>query len=349
LYALVYVVVAFFAAVLIHELGHALACLTLGFRITELAVWPFCFRRNDGEWLLVGTSRLARSRLGWVGFYPVSGDRLRTRSLLCAAVGPFASLIVGTAGALSAGYVEKLSSGAALFLGATALWSLCFGVFSLIPSSKAGTSSDGLRLFDLVRGKPGIIQLYAIESLICCDWLRPREWDDRLVQIALGRPAGVGLPLEVDMAVHWVRYQWCADSGDVEKAAKSLQWILQQDLSATDRLTWAWEAVWFQAFSRKDAAEARAMQGVAQGHTPVVLTAIESIQIWKSKAGVAACEGRVDDAREAALNAVSLAKSERSYAAGLTKALEDDLAGLIRGMGNVTRLSGASEKHMRKL
>jgi hypothetical protein len=79
------------------------------------------------------------------------------------------------------------------------------------------------------------------------------------------------------------------------------------------------------------------MQRVAQELTPTVLSGSESIEVWKSKAGIAACEGRIDDASEAASNAVSFAKSEKSYAAGLARALEDDLAELIEGLRAAAR------------
>ena len=329
MYALLFVAATLLAAVLIHELGHALACRTFDLRLDEFAVWPFHFRRVKGRWRLVRPSALGGRRLGLVGFYPLSGDRLRARLLWCIASGPLASIIVGGAAVLSAGWLERVSSGAAAFVGATGLWSLFGGFINLFPSRRPGAKSDGGWLFDLARGKAGIVQLYAIKSLVAsCDWLRPREWDHSLVQIALDEPADLGLPQEVDRLVHWVRYQWYADTGNVERAGEALEWTLRQDLSPAHRLGWAWDAVWFQAFSLRDAAGARAMQGVAQQLTPAVLSGSESIGVWKSKAGIAACEGRIDDASEAASNAVSFAKSDKSYA-GLAKALEDDLAELI--------------------
>lgn len=73
------------------------------------------------------------------------------------------------------------------------------------------------------------------------------------------------------------------------------------------------------------------MQRVAQELKPAVLSGSQSIEVWKCRVEIAACEGRMDDVREAASKAVSFAKSERSYAAGLVRALEEDLADLIEG------------------
>lgn len=73
------------------------------------------------------------------------------------------------------------------------------------------------------------------------------------------------------------------------------------------------------------------MQRIAQELTPAVLSGGQSIEVWKFRAGIAACEGRVDDARGAASKAVSFAKSEKSYAAGLARALEEDLTELTKG------------------
>lgn len=270
-------------------------------------------------------------RLGLIGFFPHSGGRLRTRLFWIAASGPLASIMVGGTATMLAARLERISGGTAAFVGATGLWSLVFGVINLFPSWRPGTKSYGGWLFDLARGKAGTIQLHAIKSLVASwDWLRPREWDRRLVQIA-DDLAAPGLPQEVDRLVHWVRYQWSADTGDVEKARQALEWTLRQQLSPAERITWAWEAVWFHAFSLRDAAGAREMQGIAQELTPAVLSESESIEVWKCAAGIAACEGRIGDARDAAAKAVSSAKSEKSYAAGLARALEEDLTELIEG------------------
>jgi hypothetical protein len=71
------------------------------------------------------------------------------------------------------------------------------------------------------------------------------------------------------------------------------------------------------------------MQQVAEKITPTVLGPTQSIGVLKCRAAIAAYERRLDDAREAASTAVQIAKSEKSYAAGLAKALEDDLAELM--------------------
>ena len=76
-----------------------------------------------------------------------------------------------------------------------------------------------------------------------------------------------------------------------EKAREALEWILRQQLPPAERMTWAWEAVWFHAFSLGDAAAAREMQRVSQELTPAVLSGSQSIEVWKCAAEIGGLRG----------------------------------------------------------
>ena len=209
--------------------------------------------------------------------------------------------------------------------------------------AKPGRKSDGSWILDLLRGKPGIVNVYAVRSLVTsCEWVRPREWNREMVELAIEALSDSTVPLEVELAVQWARYQWYADTGGVDKAGEAIEWILRQNLPRHDRLTWEWEFVWFHAFSGRSADSARERARIAEGLMPSRLTYGESREVWKCRAAIAACEGRIEEARNAAAKAVSFARSDKSYAAGLLKALEFDLAELIEGCNagrNAGRLS----------
>jgi Zn-dependent protease len=187
LFTYLFLAATYFVAVLIHELGHAVACRIVDFRVEEFVVWPFGVRRSGGGWKWFRPFATWGRALGWVRYHPLSGGHLRARSLLPVASGPLASFILCVFAVRSGGWIERLSAGAAGFVSAIAVWSLLLGMISLIPSSsRDGISTDGKLLLDLARGKADIYRIDAINSLISsCEWLRPRDWDRNFVQIAL--------------------------------------------------------------------------------------------------------------------------------------------------------------------
>src|SRR5512138_2606290 len=104
--------------VAVHESGHLLADLLLGFRIIAVSVGPLQIANENG------TLRLRRNRDlplgGMVAAAPKSSANLRKRMLLTVVAGPLASLTAGMA-AITLGVMAGKSGG----------WLLCWGVVSL--------------------------------------------------------------------------------------------------------------------------------------------------------------------------------------------------------------------------
>jgi hypothetical protein len=182
-----------------------------------------------------------------------------------------------------------------------------------------------------------MVNLYAMKYLtVSLQWMRPREWDPGLVGLALDESAGLdsSWPLEIKWLVHWTRYQWHADIGEVDKAGDAIRWILGHQVRSADQVSWEWEYVWFLAFSLRDVEGARARARIAEGRTPSRLSDGQCSTVLKCRAAIAACEGRFEDASDSAAKALSLAKTDKGYSEGLVRALAFDLDELISSCRN---------------
>lgn len=133
----------------LHEAGHAVVALAVGFRVVEMSVGggpPLLHRRWRGTEVTMGRSLL------WGGWTVVSRDSIqgwRWRSAAVCLSGPAANLIgVGTICLLPR--VENTLAGA--LLGGFALANVV-GVGNLLPftTRREGWPSDGLRLWRLLR------------------------------------------------------------------------------------------------------------------------------------------------------------------------------------------------------
>jgi tetratricopeptide (TPR) repeat protein len=141
-----------FVQVAVHEFGHALAAVMVGFKVRVLAVGPFVVTKKSGssKWGSYQV-RFRWNQLillgGYVGAVPVTPEGLRVKEMLVIAAGPAASL-------LAAGYllaVALLLPGTpyAHFLGLTATATrigFCVGIANLIPVGYC----DGTMLFHLL-------------------------------------------------------------------------------------------------------------------------------------------------------------------------------------------------------
>jgi hypothetical protein len=215
-----------------------------------------------------------------------------------------------------------------LFFEGIAYLSIPVGFVSLVPFARYGLKTDGYLLFELITGRKGIRRLLAINSLLSSsDEFHPREWDAGLVELALDESVKINRPFAVDPLLLYIRYQRFADTGAVDPARDALAEILRQPLSKAERFIWQWEAVWFEAFSAGNVEAAREMELRSEQQAPVATGA----QVWKAKAAIAARQGRMKEAREAANKALSCCQGEPGYTAALIRALREDLDELLAG------------------
>jgi len=81
--------------VALHECGHALAAVLVGFRLKVLAVGPLVFTKDSGRFRIGFTSRGLLLSGGYMGAVPDSAHRFRLRQIIVIAAGPFSSLASG--------------------------------------------------------------------------------------------------------------------------------------------------------------------------------------------------------------------------------------------------------------
>ncbi len=205
-----------------------------------------------------------------------------------------------------------------------ALWSFGLGFLSVIPTSFGFLRSDGLQLVELLFGMSGILRLYAMNSLFSCgDELRPRQWDPGLVELAVDANVKLPPPTDWDSLAWFIRYQYSADRGDVERAAEAMSQRMLTDLAPSDRCSWAWEWVWFEAFSRRNLQAARERESIAR-ELPCARDSSVLLQIYKAEAAIAVLERKDEEARRAADAALANVSSD-TLGRALAKAIEDDL------------------------
>ncbi|GAB2543235.1 hypothetical protein GCM10027085_38160 [Spirosoma aerophilum] len=174
---LVSVLVAAWAALLVHELGHLLTGLALNFRFYILVVGPLGIRRNPDtdrvEWYL---NRDAGLYGGVAGTVPlITSDSLRTKFAAIVAAGPIVSFLMAV-WTLWLGYVGANALTADSSAGAriAVCFSLVFGVFSgmfflvtTIPGRTGPFFTDRARFFRLIGGgHPAAVEQATLELLV---------------------------------------------------------------------------------------------------------------------------------------------------------------------------------------
>ena len=186
-----FLIPAYVAVVLTHELGHAIAGLASDFRVAFLYMGPLRV-----EWPRGRPVRLELNhRLSlWGGAvvvlprsYP-SGDNLgpfRMRMLAMFAAGPGASIVVGLLAlgvSLATQTFPRESFGSGLsWLQLLALMSLFVGIGQVIPLKIGDQRSDGLRVLRLLRGRTGTNNALLDAMVVAnADGVRPRIGPFRL-------------------------------------------------------------------------------------------------------------------------------------------------------------------------
>lgn len=174
---LVSILVAAWAALLVHELGHLLTGLAFGFRFYILVVGPLGIRRNPDtdrvQWYLNRDGRLYG---GVAGTVPLeTSQSLRAKFAAIVAAGPIVSFLTAAL-ALWLGYVgaNALTTDSSAGARIAVCFSLIVGVFSgmfflatTIPGRTGSFFTDRARFFRLIGGgHPAAVEQATLELLV---------------------------------------------------------------------------------------------------------------------------------------------------------------------------------------
>ncbi|HEY4132710.1 MAG TPA: M50 family metallopeptidase, partial [Gemmatimonadaceae bacterium] len=165
------------AVISIHEAGHLVSAMAVGFRGLLYVSGPLHFYREDTGWRL----RLNRNPAlygGIVSALPVSLDRLRERLLVMVAGGPTASILSGFI-MMAVASIAPPNSLARAIMSSYAFVSVAIGVVTLVPARTIGFLTDGGQLLRLIRGGDAVERDNAVLFLVAASYagIRPRDWD----------------------------------------------------------------------------------------------------------------------------------------------------------------------------
>lgn len=130
-----------FAAVLVHELGHAAVAHRLGADIRAIVVLPLAFNTKRRELRLKW--RAGMGDLGGYVSYTLDRIDARRKHMMIAAAGPIANLLLALVVGTGAALIGTDTLGGALF-GALALLSAGMGIANLVPFK----GSDGHHILE---------------------------------------------------------------------------------------------------------------------------------------------------------------------------------------------------------
>lgn len=211
-------VVAFLAALSLHQAGHLLAGRLTGFAAVRIKFGRFALLED-----LEPTDVLS---LGFLVMRPDHGKDLRRRLMYLVAGGPLASLLVPLLLEAALGLTQS-RWGAIYFLLPAAVhvfstFSFLLGIGSLLPDiDSRGNFSDGTRLLMLMKNDFRASRWLAIVELQLglSSGRNPQDWGEDLAARALGH-----MDDSFDtVAANWLGYLWASARQDLGQATKCLE------------------------------------------------------------------------------------------------------------------------------
>ncbi len=300
---------AFLVAIGVHEGGHAVAGVKVGFDFKMYVVGPFMWEKDTTGWHFKWNKNVNTAG-GMVMCLPTDTVDLPRRFSIFAAGGPLASLLLAVVayGIYALGFkestevnlVKELVGSFILF---TAFLSTFFFIVTSVPMHVGGFYTDGARVIRLLRGGDraqfdSFILKFVTQS---SGGVRPKLLNVNEIEETLAIGQRINEPFTVYL--HSYLYQAALDKDEVEKAEKHLLNYIGEAENIPDgiRNTVWQEAAFFYAYAKKDLAEAEKFW---QQFKPAAM--ISKAQIFATEAAIE----NLRDNKEVALAKIEAAEKE---------------------------------------
>lgn len=248
---------AFFLAVVVHELGHLAGSLMSGFRFRVLTLGPWSIIATEGGWqhrFSLSTLRILSGQQ--ISSPPTAGatDRQFVVYLLGGGVANMIAVGLSLLCASVPGVPSLLVAMLLLFAAINAF----LGVLNFLPiSTKAGIRTDGYQIRNLLRGGDNAIRFRALFGVVADMYagVRPREWSRKMVdELQLG-----DINYLEQLVAHLVRLQASLDRKDIHDAAAAAAIVagLYENVPAVLRGQFAAELAYFYGVCAGDPVKSR--------------------------------------------------------------------------------------------
>ena len=336
----------YYAAVLVHELGHLVGGLAAGFQITQFQVGPVQLLRTRG----LMRPQLVNPLRHLPGLVRANVDQeFTTRRIgVFIAAGPVASLL-GAALLLGLAYEfsERVMTewprhpwsfwqrlmlprnAVSGWLQIAAITNLVILLATVVPGQTLGYLSDGAQLIDLIWGGLTVKTRWLVARLASAllNGVRPRDWDQTCVQRLLAMRAGE----RSDSLTNLYGYYYFLDRGWLERAGELLDLALAQRSGCPYAVREGIfvEAAYYEGRYRKNAVVARRWfdlleNGKSEEHTQL-----------RAEAAVLFAEGKLEES--ATKSEAALQAAPRSKDPGGALAEADWIRGLFAELQRLAR------------
>ncbi len=244
--------------ILVHELGHAVAAVSVGMKISSFTFGPLDWRINNGRWKFSFSISRLRSVGGAVGVASTRADEPTWFRIWIATAGPFANLLLGAASA----YLAMNAKGSPYenswgMLADLATISIGTFILNLIPVRVGGFYSDGAKVLQMLSGGVWADHLKLHYQTDSCRLtaLRPRDYDLACIK-RLAK--NIETPL-LELLCRLYALEYHLDRGEILDATDDLEQAVSASTGASASLTveLCTELVFAIVFLRRDVGAAQ--------------------------------------------------------------------------------------------
>lgn len=171
--------ISLWAHVLLHEAGHALAGMAVGFRAVAFGVGPLRAERGTEGWRLRWGGGLKGGVGGFALMLPPEGIALRRGPQAVFLLGGIAmNLGLATLSFIALAAFPEAMAPARGALGVFAIIGVALGLANLVPFSAGGWMSDGAGLRQLWRAPDEALAMFRMQQIVASSMngTRPRDW-----------------------------------------------------------------------------------------------------------------------------------------------------------------------------